>query len=147
MIAARGFSGGSGSKKSTYSTPAYRPPPKPLTAESLKNIIENTIETSKFAKQWFYILLASAIVSAIILACVDQLVPHTYEEEVTINNTKTKVKRTSNSWRWPIIIFSIILFLCIWFGYMSFITYKDADASLPEYQSKLNSLLAAAPSA
>lgn len=147
MISSRGFSRSSGKSKSTYSTPVYRPPPKPLTADELKNRIEDSIETAKFSKQWFYILLASAIVSAIILACVDQLVPHTYEEDAIINNTKTKIKKTSNNWLYPIVIFSIILALCCWFMMITWTTYKDEDALVPLYQSKLNSLLAAAPSA
>jgi uncharacterized membrane protein len=162
----RGFSqpGGMQTKKSTYSPSSYKPytPPKPLTADELKLKIANAPTSimvsqrdAKDALKMFYILLASAIISVIILVSVNTFVPHEYEvdfENVRKGKEKVKQKKTSNSWWWPMFIFYVILCFCCCYMLITWGTYKSetSDASytqnvlLPKWQNQLQSL---APSA
>lgn len=153
----RGFSrpGGMQTKRSSYS---YTPvaPPKPLTAEELKlkiaNAPTNIMVSQKEAKdslKMFYVLLASAIVSAIILVCVNQFVPHEYEVDyVNFRKEKVKQKVTSNSWWWPMFIFYVILGICCWYMFIVWGNYQTETRSgsftqnvlLPKWQSQLQSL-------
>lgn len=161
----RGFSrpGGMQTKRgSSYSPSSYRPvaPPKPLTAEELKlkiaNAPTNIMLSQKEAKnslKMFYVLLASAIVSAIILVCVNQFVPHEYEVEYeNARKEKVKQKKTSNSWWWPMFIFYAILGICCWYMFITWGDYQIETRSvsftqnvlLPKWQSQLQSLTSGA---
>jgi hypothetical protein len=160
----RGFSqpGGMQTKKSTYSPSSYKPytPPKPLTADELKlkiaNAPTNIMISQKGAKdalKMFYVLLASAIISVIILVSVNTFVPHEYEVDyVNARKEKVKQKKTSNTWWWPMFIFYAILGICCWYMLITWGDYQSetGDASytqnvlLPKWQSQLQSLASGA---
>ena len=160
----RGFSrpGGMQTKKSTYSPSSYKPytPPKPLTAEQLKSKIESVpgdIEIlkrdAKDSLKMFYILLASAIISVIILVSVNTFVPHEYEVDFeNVRKEKVKQKKTSNSWWWPMFIFYVILGFCLWYMLITWSSYRSdtssisfkQDVLLPKWQNQLQSLASAA---
>ena len=88
----------------------------------IANAPTNIMVSQKEAKdslKMFYVLLASAIVSAIILVCVNQFVPHEYEVDyVNFRKEKVKQKVTSNSWWWSmfILFWVFVVGICLSFG-------------------------------
>ena len=156
--------------KHRKSSSSYVPkPPKILTPEEkiqelkLKiagapNNILDKQNNSKDNLKFFYIYLVVAIVLAIVVTCVNLLVPHTYEEVVKKKDERGKVISTkeTNTYDWIVIFYVFSILGMVWliaslFGsleiYKSYI--RDAieiQNDIPKWQSQLNSLTAAAPS-
>lgn len=164
------FSRGRHKKKSSSSS--YVPkPPKILTPEEkiqelklkIAGAPNNILDKQNYSKEnlkFFYIYLVAVIVSAIIITCVNLLVPHTYEEVVEKKDKKGKVISTTKetyTYGWIIIfyVFSVLIIGGLitgsyesWDNYKSYIEYAiEIQNDIPKWQSQLNSLTAVAPSA
>jgi hypothetical protein len=61
------------------------------------------------------------VISIIVLILVDQLIPHEYEYETTVNKQQITIKDTSPAWKYSIFVFSVLL---VWFTFMFVTTYK-----------------------